>query len=537
MRASTGLGVRLAGLVGACLIAAGGYAAGALPGGAEGSAARDGTAGPAYWLGLLACVVGLVTLSVAWWRLRPVTRSVRWLLVTGALWAAPLLVAPPLASRDVYAYACQGALWLDGADPYAQGVATGGCAWAAAVPELWRETPTPYGPLAVALAGLVVALARAVTDSVDGQLVVAVGLFRLVALGGGLLVAGCLPRLARVGGVDPAVATWLGLLSPLVAVHLVAGAHNDGLMVGLVLAALALAAGVVTRPAAAGRPLTEAGRPLTGVDVPLTGAGVLLALAVAVKVTALVAVPFVVLLGAVGRRSAGAVGRRSAGAVARTAVPVLAAGLLAFTGLSLLTGLDLGWLAALSGTGRLVQWTSLPTGLGMTAGYLLRIVGHPEGMAGAVAVARGIGLVVLVAVAVALLVRAGLAAVGPAGSAPDTAYRAGAARRRVVATCGATFGALAVLSPVFYPWYALTAIAVLAAGVADRRPGRWLAGAAVGLSFLVLPDGLGLAVLTKLPGALLDTALVIGLVVWAWRRRREPGPAGREASERYTGKV
>lgn len=507
--------LRLTGLAGTVLMAAGAYGAGALPAGdADAAVLPNGavTAPASYWWGLAGWLVGLAVLAAAWWRLGarlaalpPGTLRLRHLLGTGLLWAAPLLFAPPTGSRDVYAYACQGALWLDGVDPYTVGVLPGGCVWSDAVPGLWRQTPTPYGPLAVVTSGGVVALARLVAASTDSQLLIAVALLRVAALAGLLLVAGCLPRLARAGGVDPVRASWLGLLSPLVMIHGVSGAHNDALMVGLVSAALWLSvSGVATtaRPAALG------------------GAGVLLGLAVAVKVTAVLAVPFVVLLGTLRPGSGGATAGRArsggvtpVGTVATGGAVVVAGGVGAFAGLSLATGLDLGWLDALTDTGRLVQWTSLPTGLGMAAGYLLRLAGDPEAFDLAVRVARLLGLVALATTVVVLLVRAWTATSAPAPTA----------RRRVVVATGLAFTALALLSPVFYPWYALTAVTVLAAGLSDRRWIRRSAGLVVLAGFLVLPDGLGLAVLTKLPGALFDVALVVVLAVGVYRARSRRG--------------
>ncbi|MFD0593621.1 hypothetical protein ACFQZ4_14815 [Catellatospora coxensis] len=64
------------------------------------------------------------------------------MLTIGAAWAAPLLVAPPLGSRDAYAYACQGWLWRAGLDPYAMGVADGGCPGPRRSPNS-GGTPTP----------------------------------------------------------------------------------------------------------------------------------------------------------------------------------------------------------------------------------------------------------------------------------------------------------------------------------------------------------------------------------------------------------
>lgn len=532
--------LRLAGLAATTLMAVGAYGAGALPYADPEAAVPAGGAGGAggYWLGLAAWLIGLALLAAVWWRLGtrlaapapPVTA--RDVLGTGLLWAAPLLVAPPTGSRDGYAYACQGALWLDGADPYAVGVER--CDWAGTVPALWRENPSPYGPLAVALSGAAVAAARAVVTDPDTQLVITIALLRVGALAGLLLAAGCLPRLARAGGVEPVRAVWLGLLSPLVMVHAIGGAHHDALLVGLVLAALAAAA---------------AGRAAATATVWRLAAGVFWGLAAAVKVTAVVALPFVVLLGAHGVRAraephprgAGRTGSTPvgmAGAVAGSGGAVLTGGILAFAGVSLATRLDLGWLGALTGTGRVVQWTSPPTGLGMAAGYVSRLLGLPGAADDAVAVARLFGLVALVAVLALLVGRAWVAVCrvaphpgvvgGPGvGSAPGVVPGPDVRRAPVVAA-GLAFAALTLLSPVFYPWYALVTVAVLAAGLTDPHWARRIAALVVLTGFLVLPNGLGVAALSKPPGAVLDVALVAGLAVLALRRGAGGGRGRRD---------
>jgi hypothetical protein len=411
--------------------------------------------------------------------------------VTGALWAAPLLVAPPLGSRDVYAYACQGAVWRDGHDPYAVGAAAGGCPWLETVPALWHETTTPYGPLALLASAGAVWLARLLAVSADTQLLVAIGALRAVAVLGAVLVAGFGPRLARAAGVDPAGAAWLGLVTPLVAVHVVAGAHHDALVAGLVVAGLALAVG--------NRPIwmVASERSSAASDAAGVMAGVALGLAVAVKVTAVAALPFALLLA--WQRS-----RRGAGAMAAGAVA-------GFAGLTAATGLGLGWTGALAGTGALAQWSSPPTGLGMAAGYLLRGLGAPEAYDGAVAVARWLGLAVLVVLSAWLLLRA---------------WRRRADPGAVLACAGAVLAAVVVLGPVVYPWYAVGALAVLAATVTDPRVRRGLAVATLVLAALTLPSGLGVPVLTKFPGAMLTALAAVGIAGWWWRRRsgRLPGP-------------
>lgn len=461
--------LRYAGLGATALLAAGAYAAGALPGSDPAVAVRRSGlwhADPRYLAGLAAWLAGAVLLSVVWWRLRKVTATLRWVLVTGALWALPLAVAPPLGSRDVYAYACQGAIYVNGHDPYTVGAAGGGCAWLSAVPELWHDTPTPYGPLAVLTSA---------AAALSGHLLVAVGLLRLVAVIGITIMVRYGVNLARLCGVDTAVAARLGMVTPVVALHGLSGAHNDALLAGLLVAALATAAARHT------------GR-----------AGVLIGLAVAVKVTAVVALPFAVLLVARDpdwRRIARSTALIGAGATA------------AFAVLSLLAGLDLGWTRGLTRTGALVQWTSLPTGVGMAVGYLFRALGVPTAYDEAVTAARALGLAVLAGVLVLLWWRA---------------RREMSSTRAVVVACGAALAAVTVLAPVFYPWYAIAPLAVLAVSTVDERVRRWLAVATIVMVFLVLPYGLGIAVLTKLPGALLDAALVVGLAVLAWHRIRAP---------------
>jgi hypothetical protein len=519
---------RYAGLLGAALLAGGGWLAGALPGPAPATRAEAlWGAGAGFRLGLFACVAGLAILGWAWWRLGVALRAAGAaapgrVLATGALWAAPLLLAPPLASRDVYAYACHGALWLDGHDPYAVGAAAGGCPWLATVPPVWHDATAPYGPLALVVSAAAVALARLLPAGDTGQLLLAVAVLRSAAVAGVVLVAAYLPRLARACGVDPAAALWLGVATPLVAVHAVAGAHHDALVAGLVVAALARAAGGTGRRG--GPPPKAAAPDAPAPDAPAQDgaparaavAGALLGLAVAVKVTAIVAGPFALLLAAGG-------GPARAGRRAAPAVVAAVAAAATFAALTVATGLGTGWVRALGDTGSLAQWTSLSTGLGMAAGYALRAVGAPEAYDQAVAVARALGLAALAVLLAAVLLRAWRAAASTATT------------RTVVGCCGVALAAVVVLGPVVYPWYALAPLAVLAAATAVVPARRWLAAATLVFAALALPSGLGLAVLTKFPGALLDVAVVLALS-WAWfrrrRRNRRPEPADEVPPER-----
>jgi hypothetical protein len=237
-------------------------------------------------------------------------------------------------------------------------------------------------------------------------------------------------------------------VTPLMAVHGISGAHNDVLV----------AAGIVGGLVAARRNRAVL-------------AGILIAAAVAVKVTAIVALPFVLII--IGRRWWAA------------AVSLIAA----FAGLTLATGLGLGWVQALRGTGQLVQWSSVPTAFGMAIGY----VAGPQ----AVPIARAVGLVVLGVLGICLLRMAW--------------------RGRPIVACAAMLAATALLGPVFFPWYALAALAVLAAA---RVPARWLIGATIVCTFLALPNGHGIPALTKAVGAYAVTAIVVAVAIRTVRMRR-----------------
>src|SRR5258706_5430583 len=59
---------------------------------------------------ILLWLLGTVAMTAAWWYGRHLVGrgilTVRWVLVTVGLWMLPFLFAPPIGSRDVYAYSC-----------------------------------------------------------------------------------------------------------------------------------------------------------------------------------------------------------------------------------------------------------------------------------------------------------------------------------------------------------------------------------------------------------------------------------------------
>jgi hypothetical protein len=179
-------------------------------------------------------------------------------------WCVPLFLTAPLFSQDAYSYLAQGTLVHLGLDPYHDVPAVlgqhGQAHVLAAVSPFWRHTTAPYGPLFLWIVSALTA----------SSLVVGVLLVRALELVGFLLLALFVPRLASALGADPARATWWALLSPLVLLELVAAAHNDLLMIGLLVAGVTLA---VER------------RPLPAVAV--------CALAATIKLPAAAAIPFI----------------------------------------------------------------------------------------------------------------------------------------------------------------------------------------------------------------------------------------------------
>ncbi|MFC0505744.1 polyprenol phosphomannose-dependent alpha 1,6 mannosyltransferase MptB [Micromonospora costi] len=429
----TVVGYRLLGGVGAALLAGAGLAVGALPNGADApwwSALRH-VAGPA----LLCGYAGLTLLAAAWWwagrdlrRGTPAARlDRRSAALTLACWAGPLLVCPPMFSRDAYSYLAQGAMVLADIDVYRHGVAALGGGLAGEVPQMWQHTPAPYGPVFLALAG-------GVSAATGGKLVLGVLALRLVALAGVALLVGYLPRLARHCGVDPAAALWLGVLNPLVPLHLIAGAHNEAVMLGLLVAGICLA-----------------------FERRFGAAAALVTLAALVKAPAVVGLVVVVSLAArhVGRRAAVA---RTAGVALGTAAAVTWA-----------TGIGYGWVGALGTPVYRHSW-SISSAIGRGVVRLAAALGTDLGDT-PMRLCLGLGL---------------LAALAAAGAAWWQRRRLGPAY-----ALGLALAAVALLGPATRPWYALWGLVLIAAAAPDGWARPVAACGAVVLAFVALPSGFG----------------------------------------------
>ncbi|MFJ9033171.1 polyprenol phosphomannose-dependent alpha 1,6 mannosyltransferase MptB [Streptomyces sp. NPDC102274] len=472
-------GYRRLGAAGSVAAAAGGWVAGTLPDREpwglwmpHGSAVTVAGAVLAY--------VGLTLLVVAWWRYGRAGASTRDTLVTLVWWATPLALAPPLYSADVYSYIAQGAMVLEGHDVYGAGPSVldpaglGGDA-AASVGANWTDAPAPYGPFFLILA-------RGVTWATGGTIVPAVLGMRLIAVGALVLIVWALRRLARERGTSESGALWLGALNPLLLMHVIGGMHNDGLMIGLMLAGVVLA--------------------LRGRWI---AAGALVGLAMMVKSPAAMALLFIGVF--VGRAATGTLARRVAKGVAPGLVAVAVA-----VAAALLGGTGFGWLRTQSVAGTIHTALSATSDLGLGLGELLHLlVGTDPGPVKAAVQDLGLGAaLVLIAYLAWRTVRASpdvarasapARAVGTARAADSAravntvrAADADSASERArpldpVHALGMALLALVALSPMVQPWYLLWGMTVIAATTPYGRTGTVLTVLSAALVYETHPSG------------------------------------------------
>jgi alpha-1,6-mannosyltransferase len=358
----------------------------------------------------------------------------RGVLVAAAAWIAPILFAPPLFTRDVYSYLAQGLLALHGLDPYHVGPAALTGPIVDNVHWFWQSTPAPYGPLFIGIAKVVVLFFG---DSVIASVLV----MRLVLLSGLVMLIFALPGLVHhLGGRLP-VALWLAAASPITVIHLVGGPHNDMLMIGL------LATGT-----------------LQMLERKHAASIVLVTLAMAIKATAGLALPFLVWLWA--SRLSGGLWQR----FGRAAVPAVAVFGMVFGSCMALAKVGFGWIPALSAPSMLVNYLSAPTGTGQAVHAVVAVFVH-VGRADFIDVTRLLGSILFVGVAVRQwwLARHG----------GTEAIR----RAAIVLFAGA------LLSPTTLPWYLSWGMALACALPWSRRGLAVVVGASVGLVLAFYPNG------------------------------------------------
>lgn len=433
-----------------------------------------------YILSVVLVYGGLLLLMRVWLRLSEVMKlhrgasikSLWWMLL---LWAGPMIVAPPLFSRDVFSYAAQGEMTSHHLSPYILGpYSLGSSPYVNPVDPLWQNTPAPYGPLFLYLDGTMAKITH------HNQLATVVGLrlletFAVALIGYGVIL------LAREMGRDPGEAFVLSAMNPLVLLTLIGGAHNDAIMSGLLIVGIALA---VKR------------RPLWGL--------IFCSCAAAIKAPAAIGLAYVAWTW-LGPRAT----------LLQRLRPIVISGAVAgavFGVSTWLAGFGFGWINNLLSNGTVRSWAAPATAIGLAAARALQALGlHTLSVTSVLSVTRFLGFMTAIGMAIWLLWHA--------------------ERRGWVRSLGVSLLLLVALGPVVQPWYFAWGIVLLAASYQGREH-FWLLLISIVGPFIGIPGGRQLlADLVRSNPLLIAVALaVLGGVLllpmgrwtqWSWR---EPSP-------------
>lgn len=426
--------------------------------GALGAGARPVVQDPTFGVRLLNLPSRIQTVSLTMTTTGAVMMALAWLMLgrfalggrkmsrgdldrTLLLWILPLLPAPPMYSKDVYSYLAQSQISLEGLDPYRVGPASGlglSHVFTLSVPSLWRETPAPYGPLFLWIG-------RGISTLTGQNIVAAVLCHRAVVLVGVGLIVWATPRLAARCGVAEVSALWLGAANPLLIMHLVAGIHNEALMLGLMLAGAEFALrGLDSTRWPQFMPTSWRPGPDWEPLLMLAGGAILITLSSQVKLPSLLALGFVTV--ALAHRCGGTL---KALLLSGGAMTALALSVMAIVGW--VSGLGFGWVYTL-GTANVVRsWMSPPTLLALGTGQVGILLGLGDHTTAILGLTRGIGVLIITLVVSWLLLAVFRGRLHPIGG------------------LGVALGVTVLLFPVVQPWYLLWAIIPLAAWA--TRPG------------------------------------------------------------------
>jgi alpha-1,6-mannosyltransferase len=421
----------------------------------------------------LACSYAGIGLIVLCWvligrlaapgRVRRLSRSQ--LSHTLAMWAVPLLVTPPLFSRDVYSYLAIGSMMREGFNPYDSGpydTLGDSDAYAHQVDVRWQHTASPYGPVYLLIAKAIVTVA-------GHNVIVGTLLQRLVELVGVAMIVWALPRLARICGFDPVAALWLGALNPLVLFHLIGGGHNEALMLGAMLAGMVIAW-----------------------EWSLVFGVMVITLGVGIKATAGMALAFLVIMLAL---RAGGRWRD----LLRCGVQVGVVAAVTFAVFTWFAGVGFGWLAALGAPGTVRSFLSLSTTLGIGAGQTGLLLGLGDHTQAALDVMQPVGTLIGSMVALAIMWQCWQRRINP------------------VLGLGMAMMAFVLLAPVIQPWYLLWAALPLAASTADPRYRKATIWLTVLFSVTIMPNGATIPVYVIVQ-AVVVAAIVVGAAYYLLRR-------------------
>jgi alpha-1,6-mannosyltransferase len=306
------------------------------------------------------------------------------------------------------------------------------------VSPIWTITTAPYGPVFILVA-------KIVTMVIGNHVIVGTMLLRLCMLPGLALLIWATPRLAHHLGTNGSIALWICVLNPLVLIHLMGGVHNEMLMVGLM---------------AAGIALTFQRRHGLGVTLVTVG--------IAVKATAGIALPFLVWVWARHLREQR--GYRPVRAFVAASALALLIFAVVFGILTVVAGVGFGWLTALAGSVKIINWLSVPT----AAANLIHFLGS-----GFFAVNFYATLLVTRYIGIGIIVVA-LPVVWWRSRQDDRAALTGMAWAMVI---------VVLFVPAALPWYYSWPLAVVAPLAQSRRAVALIAGLSTWVMVIFKPDG------------------------------------------------
>lgn len=473
--------LRWIGAVGALMIGLGGLGAGALPvvGNPFGGLPFGQLMGRMLVTSSALVLIGVGLIVIAWVLMAPmagnplrassstprhsITRTQVW--GTFFAWTLPIIATAPLFTQDIYSYIANGSIVVQGMDPYSAGpvqLLGADNDLARSVPFIWANSPSPYGPVALGIAGIISVIT---SDSI----VAAVILHRVASILGVIAAGWAISRLAVRCRVAPSSALWLGILNPLSILHLIGGIHNESIMLGFALVGMELALRGIDKLQASTSLSMSSAWPAW---LLIIGGGVLISDAGMVKVTGFIGLGFAGM--ALARFFAQRLNLKPYLAISSAAGILLAVLLATIAAFTVLSGIGLGWITGQGGAVSIRSWLSVSTNVGVASGFMGMMLGLGDHTEAILPVTRAVGIVVAAAFMVRMLFATFRGVMHPIGG------------------LGVSTLVLVVLFPVVHPWYILWAIFPLAAW-ANRLFFRYavIIYSAI-MSFVVLPRGLGL---------------------------------------------
>lgn len=473
--------LRWIGAVGALMIGLGGLGAGALPvvGNPFGGLPFGQLMGRMLVTSSALVLIGVGLIVIAWVLMAPmagnqlrassstprhsITRTQVW--GTFFAWTLPIIATAPLFTQDIYSYIANGSIVVQGMDPYSAGpvqLLGADNDLARSVPFIWANSPSPYGPVALGIAGIISVIT---SDSI----VAAVILHRVASILGVIAAGWAISRLAVRCRVAPSSALWLGILNPLSILHLIGGIHNESIMLGFALVGMELALRGIDKLQASTSLSMSSAWPAW---LLIIGGGVLISAAGMVKVTGFIGLGFAGM--ALARFFAQRLNLKPYLAISSAAGILLAVLLATIAAFTVLSGIGLGWITGQGGAVSIRSWLSVSTDVGVASGFMGMMLGLGDHTEAILPVTRAVGIVVAAAFMVRMLFATFRGVMHPIGG------------------LGVSTLVLVVLFPVVHPWYILWAIFPLAAW-ANRLFFRYavIIYSAI-MSFVVLPRGLGL---------------------------------------------